>query len=35
MPSLTEMDRTIKERLFAWVIQNAPKLQEIETAFSR
>lgn len=33
MPSLSEMESSIKEKLLQWVAQNAPKVKEIQTAF--
>lgn len=33
MPSLIEMEKSIKERIVGWVLENAPKLSDIERAW--
>ena len=33
MPSLEEMDVQIREKIYSWVMQNAPKMKEIESAY--
>jgi hypothetical protein len=33
MPSLEEIDVQIREKIYSWVMQNAPKMKEIESAY--